>query len=398
MAPKLCDVCSRVPAWLGSKPWDDVYYRHDPPITLRSFVDMRAEAEKGPGSCHLCQLIFWAADRNEGWRPIEGQRSDFAWVSTPFVMRRHWDIYKKKYEFYYVGAFNFKSGSKPPHLGDNIRLVSSELAGDIPCEGLLPPTYVTLSHCWGPPEKRPMMTTKMTLAKRMERIPFVDLPRTFQDAVDVTRQLGQRYLWIDSLCIVQDDEEDWAREAGLMAKVYSQAYCTLAALSAHDSSEGLQLVEDVQGSRGPFVDLMVPIPTANGCGDTGSSFQVDSQEEHWEEWQELKRTQSELAATLARSREKYNRWSSEYVAPSWSWASVGAPVEEINVLHKYDDPYGPLKGANLVLSGARLVDVELIAEPFDEPDRVYRDLKRDGVKVASYHTDVAGEAEQSTAG
>ncbi|KAE9581179.1 hypothetical protein CGMCC3_g2731 [Colletotrichum fructicola] len=57
--------------------------------------------------------------------------------------------------------------------------------------------------------------------------------------MDVTRKLGARYLWIDSLCIVQDDADDWDREAARMAQVYSQAYVTIAATSAPDGTHGL---------------------------------------------------------------------------------------------------------------------------------------------------------------
>jgi hypothetical protein len=70
-----------------------------------------------------------------------------------------------------------------------------------------------------------------------------DLPKTFQDAVEVTRQLGKQYLWIDSLCIVQSLEEgvqteDWKVESKRMEIVFSSAYCTLAASSAEGSHEG----------------------------------------------------------------------------------------------------------------------------------------------------------------
>ena len=61
---------------------------------------------------------------------------------------------------------------------------------------------------------------------------------TFQDAVKVTRELGKRYLWIDSLCIIQDSEEDWKKESRKMENVFENAYCTIAAASAKDSNEG----------------------------------------------------------------------------------------------------------------------------------------------------------------
>lgn len=64
------------------------------------------------------------------------------------------------------------------------------------------------------------------------------LPRTFQDAIIITRRLGYRLLWIDSLCILQDDEDDWKHEAASMGRVYGNSICTIAALGAVNSYEG----------------------------------------------------------------------------------------------------------------------------------------------------------------
>jgi hypothetical protein len=66
-----------------------------------------------------------------------------------------------------------------------------------------------------------------------------DLPPTFPDAVQLSRALGIAYLWIDSLCIIQDDADDWAREAGRMADVYRSATLTLSADAAADCNAGL---------------------------------------------------------------------------------------------------------------------------------------------------------------
>jgi hypothetical protein len=62
--------------------------------------------------------------------------------------------------------------------------------------------YMALSHCWGSPTKRPIITTKGTLDERRKRISFDSLSRTFQDAIRITRDLGERYIWIDSLCSI----------------------------------------------------------------------------------------------------------------------------------------------------------------------------------------------------
>lgn len=64
--------------------------------------------------------------------------------------------------------------------------------------------YAALSHCWG--EEAPYTTTEATLGYRMKGITQAELPVTFQNAITVTQALGLEYLWIDSLCIVQDDE------------------------------------------------------------------------------------------------------------------------------------------------------------------------------------------------
>lgn len=101
--------------------------------------------------------------------------------------------------------------------------------------------YVALSHCWGPSSKLPMTTRTNNLTQRSQRIAFFDLSLTFKDAVKLTRDLGQRYLWIDSLCIVQDDPEDWLREASKMGRVNGNALFTLSALSSVDSTRGCRV-------------------------------------------------------------------------------------------------------------------------------------------------------------
>lgn len=93
--------------------------------------------------------------------------------------------------------------------------------------------YVTLSHCWGDTSTI-LTTTKDTIEQRRRNIPFSELPRTFQDAVQITRALGLRYLWIDSLCIIQDDKDDWQFESAKMAEIYLGSCLTIAATASVD--------------------------------------------------------------------------------------------------------------------------------------------------------------------
>ncbi|RSL53882.1 hypothetical protein CEP51_014809 [Fusarium floridanum] len=96
--------------------------------------------------------------------------------------------------------------------------------------------YIALSHCWGPREKLPIKTTKQTIPQHKACIPWDDLSAVFQDAVWLSRQLGVEYIWIDSLCIIQDDERDWEIESTKMARYYSGAHLTVAVETSPDGS------------------------------------------------------------------------------------------------------------------------------------------------------------------
>ncbi|KAI1742961.1 HET-domain-containing protein [Xylaria scruposa] len=98
-------------------------------------------------------------------------------------------------------------------------------------------SYAALSHVWG--GEVSIRTTTETLNLFKDGIRLDSLPQTFRDAVFMTRFLGCRYLWVDSLCIIQDSREDWAREATRMADVYGNAYVTVAAVASANSRGGL---------------------------------------------------------------------------------------------------------------------------------------------------------------
>jgi len=99
-----------------------------------------------------------------------------------------------------------------------------------------PGRYLTLSHIWGPSMR--FYTTRENLDSFTKEISSIYMPRTFQHAVEITRNLGIRYLWIDALCIVQDDREDWDYESKRMEHIFSSAYATLAATCAVNAGDG----------------------------------------------------------------------------------------------------------------------------------------------------------------
>jgi hypothetical protein len=113
---------------------------------------------------------------------------------------------------------------------DSLRLCST---------GRRPGKYLALSHRWGEiEESQKFCTYSRNIDALHQSIDFDKLPKTFRDAVTVTRELGVQFLWIDSVCIIQDDPKDWGSESKLMESVFSSAYCTIAASSARDSTEG----------------------------------------------------------------------------------------------------------------------------------------------------------------
>jgi len=97
--------------------------------------------------------------------------------------------------------------------------------------------YIALSHCWG--GNVPVQTTRGTYVRHTCGILLSSLPRTFRDAVSICLCLGIRYLWIDSLCIIQGDNQDWVEQAAEMEIIYASAYVTVAASASKDSSGGI---------------------------------------------------------------------------------------------------------------------------------------------------------------
>lgn len=97
--------------------------------------------------------------------------------------------------------------------------------------------YIALSHSWG--NTMPIQLITSRLAEFTNGIAFKDLPATFRDAAALTLELGVSYLWIDSLCIMQDSSSDWLHEAQRMASVYAFSHLTIAASASKNPTTGL---------------------------------------------------------------------------------------------------------------------------------------------------------------
>ncbi|KAH8901659.1 HET-domain-containing protein, partial [Thozetella sp. PMI_491] len=102
--------------------------------------------------------------------------------------------------------------------------------------------YAALSHCWGSPADAQfqLTSTRSSLAQRLEGISLQELEAVpiLRDAIEITRALSIPYLWVDCLCILQDDISDWEQHCARMDQVYSNAKVTLAAAASRSCREG----------------------------------------------------------------------------------------------------------------------------------------------------------------
>lgn len=99
--------------------------------------------------------------------------------------------------------------------------------------------YVALSHRWGDAtQHRIFCTYNQNIEQFKTGIDFKYLPKTFRNAVTVTRGLNIRYLWIDSLCVIQKNAKDWEYECQRMEDVFNAEYCTISASCANGTTDG----------------------------------------------------------------------------------------------------------------------------------------------------------------
>ncbi|TVY23463.1 hypothetical protein LHYA1_G008378 [Lachnellula hyalina] len=119
-------------------------------------------------------------------------------------------------------------------------------------------SYAALSYCWGKAGSRNYLTTKDNLEMRQKAVDVSTFPKTFNDAIVVCRYLDIRFLWIDSLCIVQDSKSDWQTQSQRMGDIYSNAALTISAAVGEDSHAGLFVDRDARKTYPCTLDVQYP--------------------------------------------------------------------------------------------------------------------------------------------
>lgn len=151
--------------------------------------------------------------------------------------------------------------------------------------------YVALSYCWEPLDaENPRITLLRENKEALKKdLPLDGLPPTIQDSIDFTRRLGLQYVWIDRLCIVQNDPDDWAVQANLMCNIYEGALVTLVAMASETTEHGLYFPRVLRPSvRIPCATkertigtMNVTYPGNNGAVIIGRTFSKEVRNSRW---------------------------------------------------------------------------------------------------------------------
>ncbi|KAF2645972.1 HET-domain-containing protein [Massarina eburnea CBS 473.64] len=231
----LCDICKSIP-WetlpiippfisrmVSENPYIQALYPW--PQEKRGFPHCQSlsSLRKSASSCNLCSLILASAENVEKelieLKPKWDARKAVGYDWPTWEM---WLVKREDGDGAWVMSFVDEEKAKMLGYGK---------------KGLREAwIYVSLSYCWG--RSRQFTTTRATIEERKRGIIIADIPTTYQDIIFLTRALNIRYLWIDSLCICQDEHLDWERESAKMLQTYSNAYLTVAASRAKDSAQG----------------------------------------------------------------------------------------------------------------------------------------------------------------
>lgn len=124
--------------------------------------------------------------------------------------------------------------------------------------------YTALSYCWG--GDQPQKTTKDRIRSGNFVLDWALLPESIKDAVKVTIGLGYSCLWVDSLCIVQDDDSDKAKQIALMPQIYSKAVATISASKAERAVDGFLQDINLESTAGLVVRLPIRGPDSQTLG------------------------------------------------------------------------------------------------------------------------------------
>ena len=279
LAKTPCPSCSNLDPDLNNTP---SYRLHEPDRfgDFQTFAQLASEAAQS--GCPICSLLFTTAvffvENASFWSPYckldivlarppdvplqlrcsdEHEEMSIEFLTTsemrePYAHFKPVPVISKRSDapecFSRVGRWisECDAGHKDCELPEEVPLPTRVVDVNPTPDGLQPVLvetngtfgrYAALSYSWG--KSLPLKLTRSSIQPFKSGIPWSKIPKTLQDAMAITHRLGLRYIWIDALTIVQDDEADWKVEAAKMAAVYGSAFITIAATNSKDCQQGI---------------------------------------------------------------------------------------------------------------------------------------------------------------
>ncbi|KAK5675968.1 hypothetical protein LTS10_011257 [Elasticomyces elasticus] len=184
--------------------------------------------------------------------------------------------------------------------------------------------YAALSYCWGGDQT--FKTTKAKLEHFRNGRAASVLTRTISDALITTMRLGLRYIWVDSLCVIQDDEKDKACEVAQMAKINANATVTIVASRAQTAWDDFLGARPPLGARKPHAVFRLPCEAPNGLRSeivlVGEEYEaVEPVEERGWTYQERVVSPRTLEFGTKRTFWSCSTLDNSSIAPSDGWSS-----------------------------------------------------------------------------
>ncbi|RII15207.1 hypothetical protein CUC08_Gglean003674 [Alternaria sp. MG1] len=229
----------------------------------------------------------------------------------------------------YVGT---DDGNDPPRLYSS----NGEIAG-----------YVALSYCWGGSQRH--QTERSRIERYTHALPLEGLPKSLQDAILLTRALGIQYIWIDSLCIIQDCDEDKHREMARMANIYKNTIFTISAARAKSCHEGFLGVQD---KRVLLLQTSIQLPMNCLNGAIGSVLLYPTRTQFGREHTPIdKRAWTYQEQVLSRRLVSFFDNAVEWTCPSCHLSDDRLGTDETNVTNPaYKKTLAPLSGRSSFVS------------------------------------------------
>ncbi|KAI9774510.1 MAG: hypothetical protein M1839_001698 [Geoglossum umbratile] len=248
--------------------------------------------------------------------------------------------------------------------------------------------YIALSYKWG--GSRKCITTSDNVGERMHSIPIETIPKTFQEAIEVTHHLGFHYLWIDSLCIIQDSEEDLDTEIKSMDRVYQNATLTIFAAGADDIDSGLSIARDPRETKPCQVNVKLTARGHTSDITTLISFYKDHvRSGHYplfdRGWVLQEQVMSRRGLIFG---SRFMSWECLCARSSEKWPTVTAKVDELPTILYSSSIDDNLYSSTDVIPMMRIAVAHQRRTPSEVFDKWYEMVQDYSMRTLSYPSDV----------